>query len=132
MSTITIGVDLAKQVFSACEMDGAGHVLRRQDLRCEPFGHWLTQQPVGTSTRVMHASTRTRVRTSGVFGCARSSASVRSPPMRRWLRRVTPVSSSTVGKWRPGSGWCPCNIPAAGMRDRARSAVVAMRTCARC
>ena len=48
MSTITIGVDLAKSVFSACEVDGAGHVLRRQDLRREPFGLWLAQQPAGT------------------------------------------------------------------------------------
>lgn len=48
MSTITIGVDLAKSVFSACEMDATGHVLRRQDLRREPFGLWLAQQPVGT------------------------------------------------------------------------------------
>jgi hypothetical protein len=38
MSTITIGVDLAKSVFSVCEMDGAGRVLKRQDLRREPFG----------------------------------------------------------------------------------------------
>ncbi|EIL97807.1 hypothetical protein [Rhodanobacter sp. 115] len=45
MSTITIGVDLAKNVFSACETDAVGHVLRRQDLRCEPFGLWLAQQP---------------------------------------------------------------------------------------
>ena len=48
MSTITIGVDLAKVLFSACEVDGAGHVLRRQDLRREPFGLWLAQQPAGT------------------------------------------------------------------------------------
>ena len=48
MSTITIGVDLAKSLFSACEVDGLGHVLRRQDLRREPFGLWLTQLPVGT------------------------------------------------------------------------------------
>ena len=33
MSTITIGVDLAKSVFSVCEMDAAGHVLRRFDLK---------------------------------------------------------------------------------------------------
>ena len=31
MSTITIGVDLAKSVFSVCEVDGGGRVLR---LRC--------------------------------------------------------------------------------------------------
>ena len=48
MSTITIGVDLAKSVFSACEMGGMGHVLRRQDLRREPFGLWLAQLPAGT------------------------------------------------------------------------------------
>jgi transposase len=48
MSTITIGVDLAKSVFSACEVDGVGHVLRRQDLRREPFGLWLAQRPAGT------------------------------------------------------------------------------------
>ncbi len=43
MSTITIGVDLAKSVFSTCEVDGPGHVLRP-----EPFGLWLAQQPPGT------------------------------------------------------------------------------------
>ena len=48
MSTITIGVDLAKNVFSACEMDGGGHVLRRKDLRREPFGLWLAQLPADT------------------------------------------------------------------------------------
>jgi transposase len=49
MSTITtLGVDLAKQVFSVCEMDGGGHVLRRQELRREAFGVWLTQVPSGT------------------------------------------------------------------------------------
>lgn len=48
MSTITIGVDLAKSVFSACEVDGLGHVLRRQDLRRDTFGLWLAQQPAGT------------------------------------------------------------------------------------
>ena len=48
MSTITIGVDLAKSVFSVCEVDGVGHVLRRQDLRREPFGLWLAQRPPGT------------------------------------------------------------------------------------
>lgn len=48
MSTITLGVDLAKSMFSACEMDGAGRVIRRQDLRREPFGQWLAQQLPGT------------------------------------------------------------------------------------
>lgn len=31
MSTITIGVDLAKSTFSVCVVDGAGKVLRRLD-----------------------------------------------------------------------------------------------------
>lgn len=48
MSTITIGVDLAKNVFSACEMDAAGHVLRRQELKRDAFAAWLGQQPAGT------------------------------------------------------------------------------------
>ena len=29
MNTITIGVDLAKSVFSVCEVDGGGRLLRR-------------------------------------------------------------------------------------------------------
>jgi transposase len=48
MSTITIGVDLAKSVFSVCEVDGTGHVLRRQDLRREALAMWLAQLPPGT------------------------------------------------------------------------------------
>ena len=48
MSTITLGVDLAKRVFSVCEVDAAGHVLRRQELKREAFADWLGQQPAGT------------------------------------------------------------------------------------
>ncbi|EQD30462.1 site-specific recombinase, phage integrase family protein [mine drainage metagenome] len=48
MSTITIGVDLAKSVFSVCAVDGAGHVQRRQDLVREAFALWLAQVPAGT------------------------------------------------------------------------------------
>lgn len=49
MSTITtIGVDLAKQVFSVCELDGDGHVLRRQEFKRDAFGVWLAQVPAGT------------------------------------------------------------------------------------
>jgi transposase len=48
MSTITIGVDLAKSVFSVCEVEGSGRVLKRQDLRREPFALWLAQWPPGT------------------------------------------------------------------------------------
>ena len=48
MSTITIGVDLAKSMFSVCEVDGTGHVLRRQDLKRDAFAVWLVQQLAGT------------------------------------------------------------------------------------
>ena len=48
MSTITIGVDLAKNVFSVCHIDASGHVLRRQDLGREAFAIWLAQLPAGT------------------------------------------------------------------------------------
>ncbi|WP_447736427.1 IS110 family transposase [Rhodanobacter soli] len=48
MSTITIGVDLAKSLFSVCEMDAVGHVLGRRDLGREAFALWLAQRPTGT------------------------------------------------------------------------------------
>ncbi len=48
MSTITIGVDLAKHVFSVCEMDAAGRVLRRSDLKRDAFTAWLAQVPADT------------------------------------------------------------------------------------
>jgi transposase len=48
MSTITIGVDLAKNLFSVCEVDAAGRVMRRQDLHREAFAIGLAQVPVGT------------------------------------------------------------------------------------
>jgi transposase len=48
VGTITVGVDLAKQVFSACEVDGAGRVRRRLDLRRDAFAAWLAQLPAGT------------------------------------------------------------------------------------
>jgi transposase len=48
MSTITLGVDLAKSVFSVCAMDGAGHVLERRECKREAFAVWLAQRPAGT------------------------------------------------------------------------------------
>ena len=48
MSTITLGVDLAKRVFSVCEIDATGHVLRRQEFKREAFAAWLGQQAAGT------------------------------------------------------------------------------------
>ncbi len=48
MGTITMGVDLAKQVFSVSELDGGGRVRRRRDLKRDPFAAWLVQLPPGT------------------------------------------------------------------------------------
>ena len=51
MSTITIDVDLAKSVFSVCEVDGLGHVLRRLDIKRDAFAVWLAQRPAGALWR---------------------------------------------------------------------------------
>tara|TARA_R110002020_G_C16225297_1_gene767961 strand:+ start:130 stop:1212 length:1083 start_codon:yes stop_codon:yes gene_type:complete len=48
MRTITIGVDLAKQVFSVCSVDPAGRVRDRRELRREAFSQWLPNVPAGT------------------------------------------------------------------------------------
>ena len=48
MNTITIGVDLAKNTFSTCEVNFAGRVLQRRDLRRDDFSAWLAQRPAGT------------------------------------------------------------------------------------
>lgn len=48
MSTITIGVDLAKQVFSTCRVDGSGRVTQRRELSRQAFATWLAQQPTGS------------------------------------------------------------------------------------
>ena len=48
MHTITIGVDLAKQSFSACEFDSGGRVHQRKDFRRDAFAAWLPQLPAGT------------------------------------------------------------------------------------
>lgn len=48
MRTITTGVDLAKQVFSACELDERGRVLQRRELRRDAFAAWLAQRPAGS------------------------------------------------------------------------------------
>lgn len=48
MSTITIGVDLAKVVFAVCVMDASGHVRRRLTFRRAALAAWLAQQPAGT------------------------------------------------------------------------------------
>jgi transposase len=49
MRTVTLGVDLSKQVFSVCAVDAGGHIRERKDLRREAFGHWLANMPADTS-----------------------------------------------------------------------------------
>ena len=41
MSTITMGVDLAKSVFAVCTADAAGRVLPRQEFKRDAFARWL-------------------------------------------------------------------------------------------
>jgi transposase len=48
MSTITIGIDLAKSTFATCTLDGGGRVLERRDFKREAFGLWLAGLPAGT------------------------------------------------------------------------------------
>jgi transposase len=48
MNTITVGVDLAKLVFSICKVDAFGHVLQRKDMKRGEFEVWLAQLPAGT------------------------------------------------------------------------------------
>ena len=47
MGTITMGVDLAKQVFSVAELDAGGRVRQRRDLKRDAFAAWLVQLPPG-------------------------------------------------------------------------------------
>lgn len=49
MNTVTtIGIDLAKNVFSTCAVNAAGRVLSRQDLKRDAFALWLAQVPPDT------------------------------------------------------------------------------------
>lgn len=48
MNTTTVGVDLAKNTFSVCQVDGHGRVHSRHDFRRDAFAAFLTQLPAGT------------------------------------------------------------------------------------
>ena len=48
MATITLGVDLSKQLFSVCALDPRGRVAERRDLGREAFAGWLARCPAGT------------------------------------------------------------------------------------
>lgn len=47
MESITVGIDLAKQVFSASVMDIRGRVTQRHELKREALRTWLMQLPTG-------------------------------------------------------------------------------------
>jgi len=90
MSTITIGVDLAKSVFSVCAVDAAGHVQRRQDLGREAFALWLAQAPAGTVV-AMEAC-------SGAHHWARCCLEVGLQPRLMAAQFVTPFRKSRTLK----------------------------------
>jgi transposase len=90
MHTITVGVDLAKQVFSVCEMDERGGVRQRQDLRREGFAVWLAQRPANT-TVAMEAC-------SGAHHWARRCESYGLQPKLMAAQFVTPFRKSRTTK----------------------------------
>jgi transposase len=90
MSTLTIGVDLAKSVFSVCAVDGAGHVQRRQDLGREALALWLAQVPAGTVV-AMEAC-------SGAHHWARRCLEVGLQPRLMAAQFVTPFRMSRTSK----------------------------------
>lgn len=49
MQSITVGIDLAKQLFSVCVVDAQGRVQLRKDLRREALVSWLAGLPAGTA-----------------------------------------------------------------------------------
>ena len=90
MHTITVGVDLAKQVFSVCEMDERGTVRQRHDLRREAFAAWLAQRPAST-TVAMEAC-------SGAHHWARRCESYGLQPKLMAAQFVTPFRKSRTTK----------------------------------
>lgn len=48
MATITLGVDLSKQLFSVCQLDTRGCLIQRRDLGRDAFATWLAQRPPGS------------------------------------------------------------------------------------
>lgn len=90
MSTITIGIDLAKSVFSTCTVDGQGHVLDRKDLKRDAFVLWLAQIPAGTPV-VMEAC-------SGAHHWARRCQAYGLEPRLIAAQFVTPFRKSRTSK----------------------------------
>src|SRR5690606_22717845 len=67
----TIGLDLAKLVFSACEQDAFGRVCQRKDLRRSALLPWLAQLPAGTPFRKSKTSKNDRNDAEAIATAAR-------------------------------------------------------------
>ena len=48
MESITVGIDLAKSVFSVCVVSGSGRVTQRRELKRAALPGWLKDLPAGT------------------------------------------------------------------------------------
>lgn len=90
MNTITVGVDLAKFVFSVCAMDERGVVRQRHDLRRDHFAVWLAQLSADT-TVAMEAC-------SGAHHWARRCESHGLQPKLIAAQFVTPFRKSRTTK----------------------------------
>ena len=96
MSTIPIGVDLAKSVLSVCEVEASGRVIRRQDLGRDAFALWLAQLPAVTAV-AMEAC-------SGAHHWARRCIEHGLQPRLMAAQFVTPFRksrTSSIGARRP-------------------------------
>lgn len=49
MESITVGIDLAKQVFATCTVNQHGQVIARRELKRAAFPEWLCQLPPSTT-----------------------------------------------------------------------------------
>jgi len=49
MESTTVGIDLAKQVFSVCMMNERGQITARRELKRDALPGWLMQLPAGTT-----------------------------------------------------------------------------------
>ena len=72
MESITVGLDLAKQVFSVCIMDAQGRVTQRRELKRDGLAEWLAQLRDGSlcSSAALLGS---RVPVSGLAATAHSA-----------------------------------------------------------
>ena len=90
ITTITIGVDLAKLVFSTCTVDISGRMQKREDFNRSDFAAWLAQVPAGTVV-AMEAC-------SGAHHSARRCLEYGLQPRLMAAQFVTPFRKSRTAK----------------------------------